>query len=68
MHVERQCFHSTTAPQQQREHTFLQNPHAVSIITFLTQVMPWGNHLRGEPGSQPGLCSLWQLTAFGHHA
>ena len=43
----------------------MQNPHAVSIVTFLTQVMPRGDHLRGQPGGQPGLCSFWQLTACG---
>ena len=53
----------TPPPPTPKEGTFLQNPHAVGIISFLAQVMPGGNHLGGQAGSQSGLRPLRQLAA-----
>ena len=47
----------------ENEFTFLQDPHAVGIISFLAQVMSGRDHLGAQPGSQPGLGSVRQLTA-----
>ena len=52
-----------SSPRPKSGITFLQDPHAVGIVSFLAEVVAGRDHLGAQPGSQPGLGSLRQLAA-----